>query len=357
MDFFGHFAYNDGAKNQPLNHSPMKNSHNSILRSLFFTALPVIALSMTHVVFAGLPKDGLYLHLTADDVALSHGAKVTSWSDMSGGNILTNVDGAGTAPLLKKRAMNGHAVVSFDGVNDNLEVLKLSNKGLPSTRDMTFFIVAQHEVSSLTERTYLMSSQTIGPNRLRICSGVNGKVWLARVGAGSSVRVGVVNSRINLFTLVSRRKSRVVDVYLNDPEVPEGSGKNNHSKEQGGMLERFNLGGNANGDEPTKEWAKVDIAEVLIYNHALTSKEIIQVNDYLTSKYLGREALLARAPLPSREPAVSLAAKGADASELAFKPTPSLTPNPTPASKPAPKYSAILGLGGLKVILRPRLKP
>jgi hypothetical protein len=93
---------------------------------------------------ATLPTDGLVLHVEADSgVTVADGTSdVTGWADQSAqANDLT----AAGAPLLVANALNGEAVILFDGTDDILERLADVN-GLPAgDADRTMYTVVRYD--------------------------------------------------------------------------------------------------------------------------------------------------------------------------------------------------------------------
>ena len=84
---------------------------------------------------------GLVLNLDANEGVMTDGTDlVTGWSDQSGlGNDLTSSGD----PRVINDALNGQAVIHFDGAGDKLE--RLLANGLPAgNADRTIFMVAKH---------------------------------------------------------------------------------------------------------------------------------------------------------------------------------------------------------------------
>jgi hypothetical protein len=92
---------------------------------------------------------GLKLWLKADALALSDGTAVSSWTDSSGlGNHATQATGA-NQPILKTSILGGKPVIRFDGANDYLQTATFSSSlssstifavGKVGTADQTQFV-------------------------------------------------------------------------------------------------------------------------------------------------------------------------------------------------------------------------
>ena len=75
-------------------------------------------------------KSGLVFHLTGAEGVQTNAGKVTSWTDVSPYGLSLTAPAHLEGPTLVSNGLNGKPVVSFDGVNDALESLDISQ--LPS---------------------------------------------------------------------------------------------------------------------------------------------------------------------------------------------------------------------------------
>ena len=210
--------------------------------------------------------NGLYFQLIADELALSDGAAVPSWTDQVSSNVLT-----GSGATYHTDFSNGHAAVRFTTAG-TLSDTSLNATGLPDTDNVTLFLVGK-VLSYTNAQRYFMFSQTGATNdRLRIASSRTTDNWATRVGAGGGIpsSIPVTTTDLNLFTVVSGKTGgNDVSLMLNDSSVVTGSSGNGLS------MGKVQLSSNLNAD----------IAEVLIYNRTLSDAEITQVNNYLSAKY------------------------------------------------------------------------
>lgn len=210
---------------------------------------------------------------------------MTSWTDSASGNVFTNVDSesATTAAALYETNYNGsgHAAVRFQ---DNA-FLKSSLTGTtPDTSAMTVFVVGQFTAVSGTD--YLVSAQNntldSGDNRMRLVA--NGTTWRTRVGDGANINGGTVDFEQHVFSVVSGQSgSNAVRMDVDGSSVLTGT---HGSTANASNLNWLNLGGFDNGDGTgSRDFATGYIAEVRIYDTAMTDLEIAEVYSELNATY------------------------------------------------------------------------
>ncbi len=210
---------------------------------------------------------GLYLQLIADELSLPNGSAVSSWPDTAGsGNTLT-----GSGATFNAAFANGHAAVRFaGGAGDFLSDTSLAGS-VPDTDALTLFLVGQVLTTATTDQEWFFQGRAAGGSRLRIVKNAKKTVWATRVGGGAGVNTSsVVNTAMGIFSVRSGFPgTNDVQFRLNGTQI--GTALNGNGLNLGVVQ----LGTNLNGD----------IAEVLIYNRALSDAEITQVNNYLSAKY------------------------------------------------------------------------
>ena len=227
--------------------------------------------------------DGLYMELIADNLSLTNGASVSTWTDSINTNALTPIgSGTSTEPtfVLTNTNFNNHATVSFDGVKNSLGVTTL-NGTTPNTAHVMMFVVAQYH--SFTKYDFLTSAQKTVPegkdNRLKIVANKPANMkYTAIVGPNKSASAGnnTMSTNLTLFTIA--RDNNKTELVVTTASATN-SGTATMAKNQD--LAAFYLGSNHGNNG----YANADIAEVLIYDRTLTSNEVVQVNTYLKDKY------------------------------------------------------------------------
>jgi hypothetical protein len=193
---------------------------------------------------------------------------VVSWTDTISGNEL--VKGGGGVVAFNETFTTNHAAVRFPGSGFLVDTT-LNPTNLPSTTNVTLFIVAKPVAISGNPQRWLFRGQNSGNSRLRIVKNKYKSNWSVRVGGGAGVETTTaVTTDLSIFTLVSGKSgANDVDFLLNGTSI-------GRAKSTSGInLGEVKIGENFN----------IDVAEVLIYNRTLSDAEISEVNEYLASKY------------------------------------------------------------------------
>jgi hypothetical protein len=205
----------------------------------------------------------------ADSLALSDGAAVPSWSDSSGfGNTMTPAYGA---PIIKTNIIAGKQVVRFSGANQAMQYGAQIITG-------PYTVFAVSAAANNTQTGAIFNSGTSGP-QTNLIDAVGDAVWRTRSNVGAvadaievgGMAVGVWNS----FT-------------------GDWDGSNIHLYRNGLLKattaissEGYGHGLNFIGFDGTQvvSFFAGDVAEVLIYNTALSTTDRQKVEAYLKAKY------------------------------------------------------------------------
>jgi ferric-dicitrate binding protein FerR (iron transport regulator) len=277
--------------------APQQFAHRVVPR---FEADELPALPVTRNLALWLAADTL---LTTDDQN-----RVIAWRDILAGDNQTNEDAwqqnAENRPLLVPSAMGGQPALRFDGTSDYFETAPLL-----TTHDQTLFFVFSRASDFEQPKTHQESLRTSrqlinynGPvhapsdprysdsskNELQICDRISSGLFWGRVYATLDFRY----QGVHLGSVAAKRR-----VKINEPTVLTYAF--HPSRNQGALF----LDGDLQGVDTaplSREFTsrKVigrscayeayfhgDMAEILIYNGALTGDEIAQVNQYLGQKY------------------------------------------------------------------------
>lgn len=120
-----------------------------------------------------LPTANLLLRFKADDISGANGSAVSSWPESSGNNHPAATQGTvSSQPTLITNAINGHKVVSFDGVND---FLQLTGSALDVARNrsaLTVFIVYAYPSNFSGTRSFLYLSTGTSSTSSRVYMGL-----------------------------------------------------------------------------------------------------------------------------------------------------------------------------------------
>jgi hypothetical protein len=261
------------------------------MRLAFFWCLLGI---LTWPALAASPTDlpGLLLWLRADHgVQGDAGGPVARWEDQSGAGHHFLEPNPALQPHLVAQAAGAQPAVRFDGVDD---ALTLATAPLPVAGRSVFAVVKWNEA-----RTYSFAlgcgEGTDGYLRLHTDTGLltGGRYPLLYQNGIASPKSGRTPADISKPFHLGLRSLRQWNVYA-ITDNPPGTGTLKY------------LGRNEANNTPANRFAG-EIAEVLVYDRALTARERAQVEEYLQRKYLGWPAMRAVPVAPDAAAARALA--------------------------------------------------
>lgn len=200
--------------------------------------------------------------------ASSDGASVAAWSDSVAGRSLSQATGS-KQPTIRKidREFNDRPSVVFDGVNDFLQGTFGATYAQPYT--LVFVLAFGHPDSSggIGTRTAVAGEAGgIGPFSLSNFGGG----WTVYAGA-NLVPATNPNEIAHVLVVESNGASSVI--RLDGAQISTGDAGAN-------SLSGLTLGAQFNDTE----WAKVAIAEVMVYNAALSAAETALVEDWAMAR-------------------------------------------------------------------------
>jgi len=223
-----------------------------------------------------IPAEGALLWLTGDDaLANAQGGKVQSWQNtlMKGaGATAVHPDGV---PAAVANALNGHAVVRFDGTDQML--MSSIDIGPARMPEGTVITVVSSTTADAAPLRKVYGDDNGGYDRaVGLDDRAPGKNFTAFVGSGVA----------GYFQIAPNATSVVVDEY--SPKEFSGwvNGTAAMSKVaadwQDDALPNLYIGGT--GTVYSEFWSG-DLAEIIVYARKLSGAERIQVEDYLGQKY------------------------------------------------------------------------
>lgn len=226
-----------------------------------------------------LPREGLALHLDAGNGVVREGEVVSAWRDLSvAGNDVVAVG----EPRFSETAIGGRPAIDLDGVNDAL-VRDPGLTGLPAGNDdRSVFAVLQYDGTGLGGVSYgtANDNQTFG---LVVDSAAAGSLAIQGWGAQNDFTSPAIG--LNAGPLVQSaiyaagqlrhfRDGEQIDVIDHDFATAPA---------------RLAIGSEIDG----APFVDMTVAEVLIYDRALSELERQQVQGFLSEKYFGAPAALA----------------------------------------------------------------
>jgi hypothetical protein len=288
---------------------------NARLQGIALAAAATAACLSGGTAAAELPvSDGLVLWLSADRLEASPGEAVGAWPDRSRANHDATQPDPARRPTLTADAVNGRPALTFDGRSEAQGGDVLTVPFVPR-QELTALVVFRRGTQSSDGSLHrpLLGSGTLGryakqrgvaltvdrePSRNRV-----------RVEIGdspSSFDYGVADDAFHVAALVVRRDAEGHHARLNldGVDLPETT-----SRVPAGF-DRLTIGG---GDDATRRAGEDNprffagqIAEVVVFDRALSAGELLAVGAFLDEKYgLGHAAW--RRPAPDAEPVFRVA--------------------------------------------------
>ena len=209
---------------------------------------------------------GLWLHAGAG-VQTNAGGAVTNWLDQSGAGHQAAPPAAGAEPLLVAGALNGEPAIRFDGIDDG-------------------FLLGDLSASFPTGATLFVVCTLNADDAYNLFSTRNNDEWWRFNGNGYEYPGVFRTTRIEAY----RPSMPTTGSHIFTIESTGGAWEQWIDGLSGGAAAGdYNPGddyriGLADNVQPLKN-LQGDIAEILIYNRALSTNERNQVGRYLTEKY------------------------------------------------------------------------
>lgn len=219
--------------------------------------------------FAPTDIAGLNLWLKADALTgLSDGDGVASWPGSSTGVTATQSNAA-SKPLYKTGIFNGNPVLRFDGSNDFMDL-----DGFTSTAVQTLFAVVKSANPTKNYQRLVMVQDTNYSSMVDVSGGVGTAGMGIYAGGASGVGAAFDTSAALVFSAVYNGASS--KVLKNGVQLATGTVGT-------GVSSLFCLG--SNYPDTTADNFQGDLAELIIYNSALSDANRQSVEAYLKTKY------------------------------------------------------------------------
>lgn len=215
---------------------------------------------------------GPTLFLDADSITGSDGDAISPWSDESGN--AAHFTEATNKPVLKKGAngINGHNVLRFDGSNDLMTCAKAMSALITAAADTIFAAFNIHaittdNVSGYNDPLFFDSCRAIV---FRTSTGLNSYIY----DTGVKLVPKAVSTNTP-YVVRSRHASGTLYTKINGGAEGSASAGNVVVLTEHPTLARDGFGDNA----------QIDIAEIIIFDSALSADNLALVDSYLKSKY------------------------------------------------------------------------
>jgi endonuclease/exonuclease/phosphatase family metal-dependent hydrolase len=245
----------------------------------------------------------LIVRLRGDDVAGGDGAAVATWSDAKSGDSFNGTVAQASAaaqPVKRAGAINGHAAVEFDGVNDVL--LSSQTNALPTTGGgvTVFMIATSDQGSDPAERAAQLGRADGAAGRVIGMDLSSTSTSTTDGGAGfrwnngrSAYNAGINDSDFHIIVFQVDHNASYADakMYIDGTQTANlftGNSSNGTATTQlnGSTLELLlGTGRLSGGGLAPNDYYDGQIAEMLIYNDQLSVEDINVVADALSFKY------------------------------------------------------------------------
>ena len=224
---------------------------------------------------APIPATGVALWLVADDARPGADGKLASWSNAGVAAIAATADKPALQPTVVPKALNGHAVVRFDGQDNMLTTnIDISPARMP---EATVFAVFTSQTDSTNPLRKLYGDDNGGYGR---AAGLD-----TRGDGGKNYTVFTGNGASGYFALKANETCLTTDQFTKSDFSGWVNGKPALTKVPAAWedaLPNLYLGGT--GTSYHEPW-QGDLAEIVVYARVLTDQERMQVEDYLGKKY------------------------------------------------------------------------
>jgi hypothetical protein len=221
---------------------------------------------------------GVQLWMQADTgTTLGTGDKVLEWADQSGNRNTAAQTDENLAPTLVANALNGHAVVRFDGVDDVLDVA--DSDSISITNDISTFYVLRFDNFSTFRSVWgkTLVNQP-APTDIYAGSGSGTPVFYRGNGTSPGNANGARPYPAGSYILAGvQQAGTAVSHFLNG--APNGGGTITVVAEDRDTALRIG----SRGDGVTR--MSGDLAELLIYDRALSASERTALQRHLAEKY------------------------------------------------------------------------
>lgn len=203
----------------------------------------------------------------ASGLSGADGDPIATLTDYYNGRNATSTSTA--RPSVKHAIQNGHSVLRFDGVNDEMSVSSQS----ASLKPLTFWAVCQADADGASDT--LVGPSGIGGNHIRIDNAP--VVRLDLIKSGTTV---VGTSTVDLppdWMIVVVTYDSSGNYAFRRNGTTEGSGLNNQTFTAARTLKI--------GNNEASEFYKGDIGEMGLHNAVLSTQEIAALTKYLSAKW------------------------------------------------------------------------
>lgn len=215
-------------------------------------------------------RSGLNLWLKSDLGVETSGSNITKWTDISGNHLDASVPGS--QPTLVSNAINGLPAASFTST----QYLQLPKDFASFPSGATFFLIVKPTSAAASARFFDFGNDTTSQNIQLFVQNTSSIRYRVYDGTNTTVNSGVTLNSYQAL-LVSQSGANV-DIYTDGTVDGQSSTMN--------LPPSISRTGNFIGKAFTAaNYYQGEIAEMIIYNRALSSDERAGLNAYAKSRY------------------------------------------------------------------------
>lgn len=219
--------------------------------------------------FSPLQITGCVLWLKADQINLTDGAAVGTWTDQSTAANSCTQSTVANKPVYHTNVINGLPAVQFDGIAQYMSFTSTGAFVLP----FSAFVVIRPTADTSAQISYATVLENGGGNNngCFIAVKLTASVWGTFTNADLSSGNALTSANNYLLETTGAASS----TFLYQKGVQVATSATSESGGSGGL-----------GSNPlSSRWYKGYIAEAIVYNTVLSSPNRISVENYLISKY------------------------------------------------------------------------
>lgn len=228
----------------------------------------------------GIATDNLALWLDANQTSHSNNDNVTLWEDLSvNGNDATA--NSWDAPAFKTGQMNNYPVIEFD--ESNQDYLTISNDNSLNPNEISLIVVGRYESDSESWAPFVIKSSDWNWDdgyALARNNGENKIIGYINEYDENYVKTSLSTNSDNIMSLIYDKDD--VITYFNENEEGSDSYSSNISNTSNDMY--LGASPNSNGTG-VRAYLEGEIAEVIMFNNAISEVERIVLHNYLAAKY------------------------------------------------------------------------
>jgi hypothetical protein len=234
--------------------------------------------------FSPADVPGLSLWLKADAGVTLSGSNVTAWADQSENGNNASVENSGEKPTFVSSFLNGKPAIQFDGQTQLLNID--GSESLDFINTSIFIVLKRTGNGSGNEVTFMKNGSALEDSgaywQTAKLNGANSNFAVANGGSydrNSGISIGDGVARIMDFTF----DGTDFNIYVNGSQTATYNEPTGNIETTTGPLQ---IGGyNKSFNNPGGELFNGQIAEIIMYNSAVTETERQQVEAYLNAKY------------------------------------------------------------------------